>query len=147
MVALDVGMSVDLYRAQSKFVSKLTKMAKRQQVAVILVVHPRKNGSGNDDNDAVSGSSDITNKVDVVMTYKRDKVSKDNERLLTVSKNRLTGKLAVGENALTLFYDEASKRISDNVDDFIKPFGWETDKDGFVPVTMNQAEQMEIPFE
>ena len=147
MTALDVGMSVDLYRAQSKFTDKLVKMAKRQQVAVILVVHPRKNGSGNDDNDAVSGSSDITNKVDVVMTYKRDKVSKDNERLLTVSKNRLTGKLAVGENALTLFYDEASKRISDKTEDFTKPFGWEVDKDGFVPVTMNQAEQMEIPFE
>lgn len=46
MTALDVGMSVDLYRAQSKFVDKLVKMAKRQQVAVILVVHPRKNGNG-----------------------------------------------------------------------------------------------------
>ncbi|MFR7901547.1 MAG: hypothetical protein ACLU6Y_18325 [Ruminococcus sp.] len=34
MTALDVGMGVDLYRAQSKFVDKLVKMAKRQQVAV-----------------------------------------------------------------------------------------------------------------
>ncbi|MFQ7715702.1 MAG: hypothetical protein ACLRH0_05285 [Blautia wexlerae] len=34
---------------------KLVKMAKRQQVAVILVVHPRKNSSGADDNDSVSG--------------------------------------------------------------------------------------------
>lgn len=42
MTALDVGMSVDLYRAQSKFVDKLVKMAKRLQVAVVLVVHPRK---------------------------------------------------------------------------------------------------------
>lgn len=147
MTALDVGMSVDLYRAQSKFVDKLVKIAKRQQVAVILVVHPRKNGSGNDDNDAVSGSSDITNKVDVVMTYKRDKALKENERLLTVSKNRLTGKLAVGDKALTLYYDEASRRVTDNTDDFTKPFGWESDRDGFTPVTMNQIEQMEIPFE
>ena len=140
-------MSVDLYRAQSKFVNELSKLAKRQQVAVILVAHPRKNGTGGDDNDIISGTADIANRVDTILCYKRDRALKDNERLLTVSKNRLTGKLAVGENALTLFYDEASKRISDNVDDFIKPFGWEADKDGFVPVTMNQAEQMEIPFE
>lgn len=144
MTALDVGMSVDLYRAQSKFVDKLVKMAKRQQVAVILVVHPRKNSSGADDNDSVSGSADITNKVDVVMTYKRDKDLPDDRRLLTVSKNRLTGKLATGEKAITLFYDETSKRISDNTRDFTESYGWEEDTDGFISV--DQIEQLEIPF-
>lgn len=147
MTALDVGISVDLYRAQSKFVDKLVKMAKRQQVAVILVVHPRKNGSGADENDVISGSADITNKVDVVLTYKRDKNLNENQRLLTVSKNRLTGRLATGEKALTLYYDEASKRISDNTNDFTQRYGWEADKNGFVPVTQEEIEQMEIPFE
>lgn len=147
MTALDVGISVDLYRAQSKFVDKLVKMAKRQQVAVILVVHPRKNGSGADENDVISGSADITNKVDVVLTYKRDKNLNENQRLLTVSKNRLTGRLATGEKALTLYYDEASKRISDNTNDFTRRYGWEADKNGFVPVTQEEIEQMEIPFE
>lgn len=66
---------------------------------MILVVHPRKNSLGADDNDVVSGSSDITNKVDVVMTYKRDKSLPDTERILTVSKNRLTGRLALGEKS------------------------------------------------
>lgn len=144
MTALDVGMSVDLYRAQSKFVDKLVKMAKRQQVAVILVVHPRKNSSGADDNDSVSGSADITNKVDVVMTYKRDKELPEDRRLLTVSKNRLTGKLVTGEKAITLFYDETSKRISDNTRDFTGSYGWEQDTDGFISV--DQIEQLEIPF-
>lgn len=73
MTALDVDMSTDLYRAQSKFADKLVKMAKRQQAAVILVVHPRKNRFGQDDTDEVAGSADVTNKVDIVMTYKRDK--------------------------------------------------------------------------
>lgn len=144
MTALDVGISVDLYRAQSKFVDKLVKMAKRQQVAVILVVHPRKNSSGVDDNDSVSGSADITNKVDVVMTYKRDKDLPEDQRLLTVSKNRLTGKLATGEKALTLYYDEASKRISDTTASFTIPYGWEEDTGGFISI--DQIEQMEIPF-
>ena len=146
MAALDVGMSVDLYRAQSKFVDKLVKMAKRLQVAVILVVHPRKNRFGNDDTDEVSGSADITNKVDIVMTYKRNLASFENaERVVTVSKNRLTGKLAVGEAAIPLYYDEASKRICEDKADFIKPYGWEKDEDGFIQITQEQAGQMEIP--
>ena len=114
---------------------------------MILVVHPRKNSSGADDNDSVSGSADITNKVDVVMTYKRDKDLPDNITRLSVSKNRLTGKLAAGEKALTLYYDEASKRISDNREDFTRCYGWEADENGFVSVTQEQMKQMEIPFE
>lgn len=41
MTALDVGMNVDLYRAQSKFVDKLVKLAKRQNIAVILMVQKK----------------------------------------------------------------------------------------------------------
>ena len=145
MTALDIGLDIDLYRAQSKFVDKLVKISKNYNAAVILVVHPRKNSLGADDNDVVSGSSDITNKVDVVMTYKRDKTLSDDERLLTISKNRLTGKLAIGAKAIKLYFDEASKRISDNRDDFRKPYGWETDAAGFM--TVNDMEQMEIPFD
>lgn len=145
MTALDIGLDIDLYRAQSKFVDKLVKISKNYNVAVILVVHPRKNSLGADDNDVVSGSSDITNKVDVVMTYKRDKTLSDDERLLTISKNRLTGKLAIGAKAIKLYFDEASKRISDNRDNFRKPYGWEADLNGFMPVA--DMEQMEIPFD
>ena len=145
MTALDIGLDIDLYRAQSKFVDKLVKISKNYNVAVILVVHPRKNSLGADDNDVVSGSSDITNKVDVVMTYKRDKTLPDDERLLTISKNRLTGKLAIGAKAIKLYFNEASKRISDDQDNFRKPYGWEADSNGFMPVT--DMEQMEIPFD
>ena len=145
MTALDIGLDIDLYRAQSKFVDKLVKISKNYNVAVILVVHPRKNSLGADDNDVVSGSSDITNKVDVVMTYKRDKTLPDDERLLAISKNRLTGKLAIGAKAIKLYFDEASKRISDDQDNFRKPYGWEADSNGFMPVT--DMEQIEIPFD
>ena len=141
MSALDIGLDTDLYRAQSKFVDKLVKMAKRYNVAIILVVHPRKNQFSTDDTDEVSGSADITNKVDVVMTYKRGADLPNNERLLTISKNRLTGRIATGDKAIHLFYDDASKRISDNRDAFTQPYGWETDEDGFM-----SADQMEIPF-
>lgn len=142
MTALDVGMDVDLYRAQSKFVDKLVKMAKRLCIAIILVAHPRKNQFGRDDTDEIAGSGDITNKVDIVATYKRGRELPDTERLLSVSKNRLTGKLAVGEQEIHLFYDPVSKRISDNKDDFDKRYGWIRSEDGFV-----QADDEPTPFE
>lgn len=134
MTALDVGMEQDLYRAQSKFVDKLVKLSKRMNIAVLLVAHPRKNTFGKDDTDEVAGSADITNKVDLVMTYKRGKDLPDDERTLSVSKNRLTGKLAVGGKEIPLYYDTVSKRISDETERFYDAYGWEEQGDGFFEV-------------
>lgn len=134
MTALDVEMSVDLYRAQSKFVDKLVKLSKRMNVAVILVVHPRKNRFGGDEADEVSGSGDITNKADIVLTYKRGKDIPNTERMLSVSKNRLTGKLAVKGEEIHLYYDPVSKRISDDPAEFNKTYGWEKQGDGFLEI-------------
>lgn len=145
MTALDIGMEVDLYRAQSKFVDKLVKLSKRLNIAVILIAHPRKNRYGGDDTDEVAGSSDITNKVDIVMTYKRGKDCADAERTLSVSKNRLTGKLAVGEKEIPLYFDPVSKRVSDRQQDFDKAYAWEMEHNGFR--RLSDSEQLEIPFD
>ena len=141
MSALDVGMSVDVYRAQSKFVDKLVKIAKRLDVAIILVAHPRKNKFSSDDTDEISGSADITNKVDIVMTYKRVDGMDENVRKLSISKNRLTGKLATGEKEIMLFYDTTSKRISDVNSAFTKPYAWEK-----YVMPEDDIEQLTIPF-
>lgn len=130
MTALDVSMKEDLYRAQSKFVNKLCKLAKKQGIVVILVAHPRKNSFGSDENDSVSGTADITNRVDVVMTYKRGKDIPEDERELLISKNRLTGRLT--KAGIRLYYDKVSKRITDNQEDFEKAYGWEKSEDGFI---------------
>lgn len=130
MTALDVSMKEDLYRAQSKFVNKLCKLAKRQGIVIILVAHPRKNSFGSDENDSVSGTADITNRVDVVMTYKRGKDIPEDERELLISKNRLTGRLT--KAGIRFYYDKVSKRIADNQEDFDKAYGWEKSGDGFI---------------
>ncbi len=112
MTALDGCTSNDeLYRAQSNFVGRLAKMAKAFDVVIILVAHPRK-GNGDWDNDMVSGSADITNKVDIVMSYDRYKDMADDERLMSISKNRLTGHLALGDNGVKIYYSEKSRRIA-----------------------------------
>ena len=78
MTAMDVVDRQDnLYLAQSNFVGKLKKIAVRLNVAIILVAHPRKSNGQDFSNDDVSGSSDITNKVDVVMSYKKVETDDD----------------------------------------------------------------------
>lgn len=135
MTALDdCSNNETLYRAQSNFVGRLAKMAKLYKVVFVLVAHPRKTKDVFQ-NDDVSGSADITNKVDVVMSYDKVDDGTDDERKLRITKNRLTGKL--GE--LTLYYSEDSKRIVGDDKQFLKDYFSE---DGF-----DDAEQYEIPFD
>ena len=102
-----------LYRKQSQFIGRLAKMARRFKVIIIVVAHPRKTIAANLSNDDVSGSADITNKASIVLTYSR--ITHNGEepdpsvRALTVTKNRLTGKLG----SLKVYYSDDSKRISD----------------------------------
>ena len=76
-------------------------MAKQHDVAIVLIAHPKKT-TADFDNDAVSGSADITNAVDVVINYQRAKEGDSWDSKLTINKNRLTGKLITNERA-TLF--------------------------------------------
>lgn len=140
MTALDVSMNDDLYRAQSKFVGKLAKMAKQYDVVIILVAHPRKQNLELT-NDDISGSSDITNKVDVVMNYTTKKDLQPNERILTVTKNRLTGKITKTDHEIRLYYNDTCKRITGQSDDTNKSYSWENNNQGFIPV-----EDEELPF-
>ena len=147
MTALDVSMTDDLYRAQSKFVGKLAKLAKQHEVVIILVAHPRKQ-SLDLTNDDVSGSSDITNKVDVVMNYTTAKVDakspipEPNERILSITKNRLTGKITKSGSEIKLYYDETSKRIVGADQAFDKAYSWENiNNQGFIT-----AEDVDLPF-
>lgn len=124
MTAMDVVDKQDnLYLAQSNFLGALKRIAMKHNVVIILVAHPRK--SNNDfTNDDVSGSSDITNKVDVVMSYGRVE-SEEADGKLQITKNRLTGKLAQGKNAINLFYSAKTKRVFSETSE-VKHYGWET---------------------
>lgn len=124
MTAMDVvDQQNNLYLAQSNFVGKLKKIAVRLNVAIILVAHPRKSNGQDFSNDDVSGSSDITNKVDVVMSYKRDD-AEDHNSVLAITKNRLFGKYAIGEDVIKLCYSERTKRVF-GMDSGVISYGWE----------------------
>lgn len=124
MTAIEDNLSSDLYRQQSVFVRKLAEMAKRYEVIILLIVHPRKRTGYKFDNDEVAGSSNITNLADVVMNYARpredDEINPD--RILQVTKNRLNGN--VNYDGIPLWYDIPSKRIIDAKGMVNKEYGW-----------------------
>ena len=140
MTAMDCDPKTDLYRAQSQFVKSLAKVAKKYDVAIILIAHPKK-VQGEFDNDAVSGSADITNAVDVVLNYQRAKENSEWDSDVTITKNRNNGKLLFKDNAIKLVYSAKSKRIQ-SFNDF------EKDKQySFMKLQSElQSESEEAPF-
>ena len=128
MVDVDAN---EQYSQQTKFVNELSKMAKQFNVVVMLVAHPRKKQVEDFDNDDVAGSSNVTNLVDVVMRYSRPtgkEIPKDtDQRILTVLKNRLTGK--TNRKGIELFYEQGSRRISEDSTKFDWTLGWESERE------------------
>ena len=124
MTALESDYDETLYRKQSNFVGRLAKLSKALQVVIVLIAHPRKRSNNNKyvfENDDVSGSGDITNKVDTIISYDKPKDSdliSENHRILRVTKNRLWGWLT----KIDLFYSDESRRTSEDANDFSRNY-------------------------
>ena len=136
MTAMDDDVRVDLYRAQTKFVKQLVRIAKAWDILIILVAHQRKNQGTNRTADDVSGSANITNLADIVMTFGKvkDKENKPNsDREIRVQKNRLTGRLG---DPIPIWFEAGSRRVND-CQAFGWAFSWEKNKDddGFMDAT------------
>lgn len=143
MSALTAGPQADIYRAQSDFVGKLVRLSKKYNIIILLIAHPRKqNGTlGNDD---ISGSADITNKADIVLSYGRiekkrgEEDAPDDMRALHVLKNRLNGKLTK-DGGIQLVFHEKSKRIAESTSEFFDMH--------YLPITLTEEEVEKLPFE
>ena len=118
----------DKYERQSKFVKKLGRLGRTYGVLIILVAHKRKTGSfiETDENDSVSGSADITNLAQITLTYRKGKDIDESQRLLSVNKNRLFGKIC--PQGWVMDYDNKSRRIYGQGDGLGYEIGW--DKEG-----------------
>ena len=142
MTAMDmVEDQNNLYLAQSNFVRKLKDVAMVYDVAIILVAHPRKAGKDDKDsdfdNDIVSGSSNITDRVDIVLNYSRAKEGSGFDSLLQIGKNRLSGTLKLGKDGIQLNYSAKTKRVF-GVRSLAKRYGWEQE-----PV---RVDDIDVPF-
>lgn len=153
MTAIDDDTASDFYRQQSAFCRKLTEIAHRFEVLVILVAHPRKRNGSTFNNDDISGSGNIANLADVVMRYTTP--NEDNatgaDRLLQITKNRINGRVHYNDHGIPLYFEAKSKRIAvtqyggDSSGIEFK-LGWEAQlesEDGFLTV----PDDIDIPFD
>lgn len=152
MTALDLEAlhESDKYERQSKFVKKLTRIAKNYNVLVLLVAHKRKNNFSTTETDEISGSGDIGNLGMVMLSYERGGENvPEEDRVLKVAKNRLFGR--ENHEGWVLHYDEASKRIFSTGAELSMEYSWAKDAEmvdeqdyGFSE--LSKEDQMEIPF-
>lgn len=133
MTALDVDLGSDIYRAQSKFLKNLKELAIKYEVVVLLIAHPRKTKDSKLENDDISGSADITNRVDVVMAFQKASESAIHDGELSIIKNRLTGRITTKDHPIETFYNPLTKRICTKSNSGVS-FGWtkEINTDDFV---------------
>ena len=132
----------DLHLAQTNFVEEMKAIATQYHVAIIMIAHPRKPGTGEAkdkdlENDDIAGSSNITNLADIVVTYSRAKSDYDYDSVLQVTKNRKTGKLRKAKDSIHLLYSDKSKRIKE-MRTLDKVYGWEKQP--------TLIENIDIPF-
>ena len=132
----------DLHLAQTNFVAEMKAIAAQYHIAIIMIAHPRKQGTGEAqgrdlENDDIAGSSNITNLADIVASYSRAKADADYDSVLQVTKNRKTGRLRKGKDAIQLLYSDKSKRIKE-MRTLDKHYGWENE-----PV---RVDDIDVPF-
>jgi twinkle protein len=95
---------------------------------VLLIAHPKKTQQGQQlDNESISGSGDITNRVDLVMTYSKniDTDAEEYQSKIAITKNRLTGRLLINEKSVKVKYSNKSKRIVCENDNSNKKYSFE----------------------
>jgi hypothetical protein len=118
----------NFYRMQSNLVGQLVEFAKRYDIHVHLVAHPRKSNGGLD-NDDVAGSGDITNRADNVFSLERlsesDKKSHNCDTMLKILKNRVEG----ASGKIGLNYDPISRRLYMPSKGNTRVYGWEKPAD------------------
>lgn len=140
--------------AQTEFVLSLQRLAKRKNIHIAFVAHPRK-AMGFLRLDDISGTGDLGNAVDnafIVHRVNNDFIrltkqmfgwKDDNElyqatNVVEIAKDRDGG---LQDCFIPLYYEKESKRLKNSIVEN-KVYGWNRDNDGF-----SSIENLEIPFE
>jgi twinkle protein len=146
-------------QAEKKFIKDLINFAKRFNVLVFLVAHPRKTGEIMVTKEDISGSSDIVNLAHMVFgvhrysdneragelnergNYRRGKEPIKYESVVEVLKNRITGLVPKVE----LFFDYPSYRFYRTPEEIWHRYKW--DWDNKTPIQKTDPNDHLIPGE
>lgn len=117
----------NFYRAQSRFTGRLVEFAKKNEVHVHLVAHPRKGESRKKTlltADDIGGSADITNRADNAFSLERlseeDAKAYGYDAGLSILKNRSYG----STSNIQLTYDARSRKYTKK-GEYDTAYGWE----------------------
>lgn len=148
LMALDID-DLDYQRldAQKKFVLSLKQLAKREDIHIMFVAHPRKTVSFLRLED-ISGSGDLSNAVDnaflihrnnedfkirskEMFKWKDDHVAYSGTNVIEIAKDRESG---TQDWFIPIWYEKESRRMKNELAENVI-YGWETDADGFMQIT------------
>ena len=156
LMALNLSRVVgEKYERQTNLVIALSGLAKKHNVHIHFVAHPRKS-LGFLRKEDISGTADITNLADNVFIIHRvnndfkrgikDFLGKAGDHLthcdnvIEVAKNR---DLGISDSFISLYFEVESKRFL-NYEKEKRIYEWEKDKDGFAKVSKEQY--ADLPF-
>lgn len=137
-MCIDTETSEEELRSQTDTIKKLIEFAKKYQVAVILVCHPRKMDAGtNVGIYDIAGTSNIVNLAHRtiglrrVTDAERENAAKYSEKrrqllkydvIVTIVKDRMFGRQNID---VGLYYDPASRRFFSDTDEYDRRFSWD----------------------
>lgn len=137
-MCIDTETSEEELHSQTDTIKKLIEFAKKYQVAVILVCHPRKMDAGtNVGIYDIAGTSNIVNLAHRtiglrrVTDAERENAAKYSEKrrqllkydvIVTVVKDRMFGRQNID---VGLYYDPASRRFFSDMDEYDRRFSWD----------------------
>ena len=137
-MCIDTETSEEELRSQTDTIKKLIEFAKKYQVAVILVCHPRKMDAGtNVGIYDIAGTSNIVNLAHRtiglrrVTDAERENAAKYSEKrrqllkydvIVPVVKDRMFGRQNID---VGLYYDPASRRFFSDMDEYDRRFSWD----------------------
>lgn len=137
-MCIDTETSEEELRSQTDTIKKLIEFAKKYQVAVILVCHPRKMDAGtNVGIYDIAGTSNIVNLAHRtiglrrVTDTERENAAKYSEKrrqllkydvIVTIVKDRMFGRQNID---VGLYYDPASRRFFGDMDEYDRRFSWD----------------------
>lgn len=137
-MCIDTETSEEELRSQTDTIKKLIEFAKKYQVAVILVCHPRKMDAGtNVGIYDIAGTSNIVNLAHRtiglrrVTDVERENAAKYSEKrrqllkydvIVTIVKDRMFGRQNID---VGLYYDPASRRFFSDMDEYDRRFSWD----------------------
>lgn len=128
----------DKYGKQEDMAINLKSLAKRYGLVIILVAHPNKGSSQNNEHSMydVSGASEVVNLADHVIKTIRNKKDDEEKSFITILKNRTTGKQNI---IFQTYFNNGRKRFYTDGSELIRDYGYDKNKQ-FVQV------EVESPF-